>query len=343
MFSDIEHNLMFSAELINDPFADPGVYVKFKYKSEAILFDLGDLHHLPSRKILRISHIFVSHTHMDHFVGFDHILRICLGRNMHISLFGPPGFIKNVESKIAAYSWNLVENYENDFALHVTEIHENDMTSKSYNCRDAFRGETTEENTPFEGIVTERKNFIVRTVFLDHKIPSLAFSLKEKTHINILKNELRQLGLPSGRWLTDLKDRILRNEDDETPVTISGKNDERKPIETTLPLGLLKEKIVKITPGQKISYIADALYSEENAEKIVDIANGSDIMFVEASFLDADAGRAAEKYHLTAKQAGTLARKAKAKRIVVFHFSPKYKGQREILENEALAAFEDFK
>jgi len=74
----------------------------------------------------------------------------------------------------------------------------------------------------------------------------------------------------------------------------------------------------------------------------VDLARGSDIMFIEASFLDAEAKRAAEKYHLTAKQAGTLARKAKAKRIVVFHFSPKYKGQREILENEALTAFEDF-
>ncbi len=333
---------MFSAELINDPFADPGVYVKFKYKSEAILFDLGDLHHLPSRKILRIHSIFVSHTHMDHFVGFDHILRICLGRNRHISLFGPPGFIKNVESKIAAYSWNLVENYENDFALHVTELHEEHRTTKSYHCRDAFRGEITEEDGPFEGIVSERKNFIVKTVFLDHKIPSLAFSLKETTHINILKNELREMGLPSGRWLTELKERILREEADKTPVIISGRNDEKRLIERTLPLGMLKERIVKVTPGQKISYIADALYSEDNAEKIVDLAEGSDIMFIEASFLDVDAQRAAEKYHLTAKQAGTLARRAGAKRIVVFHFSPKYKGQREILENEALAAFEDF-
>ena len=332
---------MFSAELINDPFADPGVYVKFKYKSEAILFDLGDLHHLPSRKILRISHIFVSHTHMDHFVGFDHILRICLGRDRHISLFGPPGFIKNVESKIAAYSWNLVENYKNDFALHVTEVHEKHTTTKSYHCRNAFKGEAMEKNKAFEGILSERKNFIVRTVFLDHKIPSLAFSLKEKTHINILKNELRGMGLPSGSWLTDLKERILRNEDDETSVNISGKNEERKLIEKTLPLGLLKKKIVKITPGQKISYIADAVYSEENARKIVDLASGSDIMFIEASFLDEDGARAAEKYHLTAKQAGTLARRAGAKRIVVFHFSPKYKGQREILENEALTAFED--
>jgi ribonuclease Z len=333
---------MFSAELINDPFADPGLYVKFKYRSEALLFDLGDLHHLPSRMILKISHIFVSHTHMDHFIGFDHILRICLGRDRHISLFGPPGFIKNVESKIASYSWNLVENYTNDFALHVTEIHKTHKIARSYHCSNAFRSEKTDDDDIFDGTVANRRNFVVKAAFLDHKIPSLAFSLEEKMHINILKNELMTMELPTGKWLSDLKSSIMRNEDDKTPVRVRGKDKDRRPLEKTFPLGFLKEKIVKITPGQKISYIADAIYNEENVIRITDLAHASDIMFIEASFLDEDADRAAEKYHLTAKQAGKLARQAGAKRIVVFHFSPKYKGRREMLENEAMKAFENF-
>jgi hypothetical protein len=61
---------MFSSELINDPFGDPGVYVEFRYRNQAALFDLGDLYSMPPRKLLKISHIFVSHTHMDHFIGF---------------------------------------------------------------------------------------------------------------------------------------------------------------------------------------------------------------------------------------------------------------------------------
>jgi ribonuclease Z len=93
---------MFNACLINDSSSDPGVYVKFKYKSEAALFDLGEIYRLQPRQILKVKHVFISHTHMDHFIGFDHLLRICLGRDMHISLFGPPGFIKNVEGKLAA-------------------------------------------------------------------------------------------------------------------------------------------------------------------------------------------------------------------------------------------------
>jgi ribonuclease Z len=67
---------MYNAALINDPFGDPGVYVECKYRREAVLFDLGDLHLLPPRKLLKIDYIFVSHTHMDHFIGFDHLLRL---------------------------------------------------------------------------------------------------------------------------------------------------------------------------------------------------------------------------------------------------------------------------
>ncbi len=342
-FFHYKRKSMFSAVLINNPFSDPGVYVKFKYRNEAFLFDLGDLHHLPSRQVLRISSIFVSHTHMDHFIGFDYILRICLGRDAHISLFGPPGFIKNVESKINAYTWNLVENYSNDFVIEVTEMDQSRMKTRQYRCNEAFKGKTIRRSAPFTGTLLERDDCLVQTVFLDHKTPSLAFSVEEKQHINIMKNSLEEMGLPQGNWLNILKDSIMRGDPDDTPIRVPRTDAlEKASGGNALPLGELKEKVVRITPGQKVTYVADAVYNEENARKIVELAETSDILFIEASFLDEEREKAAQKYHLTAKQAGELARKAGVKRIVPFHFSPKYKGQGHLLEEEALMAFEGF-
>ena len=67
---------------------DPGLYVDFRDERRALLFDLGDISVLPPRKLMRLSHIFVTHTHMDHFSGFDHLLRVVLGRKAQVVLFG---------------------------------------------------------------------------------------------------------------------------------------------------------------------------------------------------------------------------------------------------------------
>ncbi len=330
---------MFSAQLVNDPFSDPGVYVEFKYRHSAILFDLGDLHDLSPRKLLKISHIFISHTHVDHFIGFDYLLRVCLGRDCHISLFGPPGFHQQVENKMNAYTWNLVENYTNDFALHVTEVHPDFKKTRKYRCRTAFKPETGEEQESFNGVLVENNFFSVRGAFLDHKIPCLAFSLLEKNRVNIKKNVLQEMGLPVGAWLMDLKDQILRGDPDDTPVRVYWKEGKEEKREKFIPLGELKSTIVKVTPGQKITYVTDAVYNEENSRKIVELAVDSELLFIEATFLHEDAGKASQKYHLTAFQAGTLARQAGAKRISLFHFSPKYKGSKDLLVEEAMRAF----
>ena len=331
--------MIHSASLINDPFGDPGVYVDFKYRKEAFLFDLGDLHLLPPRKLLKIDSIFVSHTHMDHFIGFDHLLRISLGRDRRIHLYGPPSFLKNVEDKLSSYTWNLVANYTNEFELLVTEVHAGERISRRYRCRGAFTPEG-EERAGFDGTLVQGDFFSVRAVFLDHDTPCLAFRFEEKTRINIKKNVLREMGLPTGAWLQELKTHIARGEPDEKPVRVWWRGADGRREEKTMPLGVLRQKAVKITPGEIVAYVTDALASEENARRIVEIAAGAELLFIEAPFLDADADIAARKHHLTAKQAGMLARKAGAKRIVVFHFSPKYKGAEELLVREALEAFQ---
>ena len=71
---------------------------------------------------------------------------------------------------------------------------------------------------------------------------------------------------------------------------------------------------MRVVPGQKITYVTDAVYSAENAEKIVALASGADYLFIEASFMHEEVEHAALKCHLTAHQAGELARRAGAVR-----------------------------
>ena len=332
---------MFTAFLINDPSGDPGAYLEFQFRRrDAFLFDLGDLHLLAPRRIRKLGHILVSHTHMDHFIGFDHLLRLCLGRDQHISLYGPPGFLANVESKLGAYTWNLVENYTNDFELTVSEISATRRITRTYRCRNAFRPEEERTAALSEPTLLEDDKFVIRFARLDHAIPCLAYSIEEKMRLNVKRNVLQEMGLPTGAWLNRFKEQILHSEADETLVRVWWKNPDGTMEERFHPLGLLKEKAVKMTAGQKICYITDAVWSDANIEKIITLARRAELLFIEAPFLHEDASAAARKSHLTARQAGTLASLAGVKRFVIFHFSPKYKDGAAALQKEALEAFQ---
>jgi ribonuclease Z len=107
-----------------------------------------------------------------------------------------------------------------------------------------------------------------------------------------------------------------------------------------LILGEIKERFCTISRGQKIAYVVDTRFDEENEAKIISLARGADVLYCESPYLDVDAEKAHSRYHLTARQAGLMARKAQVRDLVVFHFSPRYTGQGEALEREALEAFQ---
>ncbi|HEX8960246.1 MAG TPA: MBL fold metallo-hydrolase [Geobacteraceae bacterium] len=330
---------LFHPALVNDSFGDPGLYIDFLFERRALLFDLGELTPLPPRKLLRVSHIFVSHTHVDHFIGFDHLLRICLGRDKKIHLYGPPGFVDQIWHRLAAYTWNLVQNYPTDFTVVATELHPDGkgMTAR-FHCRRGFAPEQVEAVAVHDGVLLDEQAFRVRAAFLDHRIPCLAFALEEKSHVNIMKNRLAEMGLQVGPWLTELKAAVLGEEPDDLPFRAWWR-EEGRIVEQRIPLGELKREILRIVPGQKIAYVTDTAYTLGNAERIVELAAGADYLFIEATFLQEEEARAAEKRHLTARQAGILAREAGAVRVIPIHFSPKYMGKEELLRREVEEAF----
>src|SRR5207244_2030381 len=88
--------------------------------------DLGRIDRTPAPVLLPIEAVFVSHTHMDHFMGFDQLLRIFLARDTTLRLYGPAGLADCVEGKLAGYTWNLTDEYA--FTIEVTDIGERQMT-----------------------------------------------------------------------------------------------------------------------------------------------------------------------------------------------------------------------
>jgi len=329
----------FQARLINGPFDDPGLIVHCSHQKKVLLFDLGDLGALFPNDVLKVTHIFVTHTHIDHFIGFDQVLRLLLGREKVIRLYGPKGFLKNVAGKLAAYSWNLVHNYQDALTIEAAEVVDGRILIQTFDCQTGFVASPIHEQPTSDGVLLQDPMLKVETVVLDHQIPCLAFNLEERFHVNILKPRLDALGLTVGPWLTDFKRRLLRGDDPATTIRIPSPSHAASQARG-FSLGDLQQKITRITRGQKIAYVTDAAYHRSNEEKIVALAKGADHLFIEAAFLDAEREIALAKHHLTARQAGLIGNRAGVRQITVFHYSPRYTGKAELLEHEARQAFE---
>ena len=329
----------FSSYLINPPFGDPGLFIEIRWARRALVFDLGENHALSTTRLLRASEVFVSHTHMDHFIGFDRLLRIALGRQKALRIYGPPGLIENVAGKLRGYTWNLVDDYP--FTIDVREFHSRQVRHACFRASERFlpiegSPEILPAHLPFP-VLTDPM-FTVLATPLNHRIPSFAYAIQEKFHININKERLRAAGLPVGSWLKEVKQHLWDGRPDDYRFTGTLYFEHRKE-EREFVLGELREQFVTITRGQKIAYVVDARFDDENASRIVQLAEGADVLYCEAPFLDRDANKAQERYHLTARQAGLLARSAHVRELVVFHFSPRYTGEEELLYREAKEEF----
>ena len=165
--------------LVNDPFSDPGLIIDFRFGRRALLFDLGDLAPLSPRQLLRVSHAFVSHAHMDHFAGFDRILRVCLHRAMALHLVGPTGFADRVEHKLKAYTLNLVSESPVDFVITASEFNGEgfDRVCK-FRAQEAFSRREVPPERLSPGVLLDEDEFRIKSVVLDMARRALPLHLK---------------------------------------------------------------------------------------------------------------------------------------------------------------------
>jgi len=328
---------LFLPQLVNGPTGDPALYVDLRWERRALLVDLGDLSPLSTPQILRTTHAFVSHAHMDHFFGFDRVLRFHLARPTRFHLFGPAGMIAKARGHLAGYTWNLTADYP--FVLDVTEVTEETLRTATFPARTAFEPEGDAVEAPFRGTLLDEPLLRIECAILDHAIPSLAFALQEKDHVHVDPNAIERLGLRAGAWLRSFKTAVRERWADDRPIPVEERGE---PLgDATRPLGELRALVARIDPGARLVYVTDAVFSEENVRRIVALARDADLIFIEAMFMEKDAGRAKERFHLTARQAGLLARRAGAKALEVFHVSPRYSDDPAAVIAEALESFHE--
>jgi ribonuclease Z len=319
----------FHPRLVNGRFGDPALFVEILHRREALLFDLGELTPLSTRDLLRVSHVFVSHMHMDHFVGFDALLRVHIGREKVIRIVGPEGIATRVHHKLQGYEWDLVEKYDVDLVFEVVEVGSSGpCRAERFRFRRRFEREEIEVSPP--GPVASGDGFTVEAALLEHHGPCLGFALSEPAHANVWKVRLQERGLATGPWLHQLKTAVIAGAPDDTRLLLPDGRSAR--------LAELRDLVI-VGPGQKVAYVTDVADTPANRAAIARLASGADLFFCESRFAAADEAQARERAHLTTTATGEIARAAGVRRLEPFHFSPRYEGEEERMIAEVMAAF----
>ena len=296
---------------------DPSLYIEPLNLAHSFLIDCGN-HHLGHARLLRARFLFLSHTHLDHFIGFDSWMRVHLGSTNTLHIIGPPGMANHVHHKIHGYVWNLAETVYLNYR--VTELEP--LRSFELHPSTTYQLQEVEPGWPS---IDPKEEWSFRFAPLQHlSIQSYGYRLFMRDQWRVDDEALEKSGLPRGAWLKEIKAK------EEGSVLVADKSYE---------IATLRKQLLYFAPGYSITYISDAVFHEENVRKMVDLAADSDHFFCESSFLNEDQDRAAKTHHLTTIQAATIARQARVKKLHLFHFSRRYAGLEHLFLKEARSIF----
>ncbi|WP_316787917.1 ribonuclease Z [Pedobacter frigoris] len=165
--------------------------------------------------------------------------------------------------------------------------------------------------------IFENNDVIVETIVLNHRIPCTGFRFRQKKRLRrLIVEKLEQEQIPIEYY----------------PMLKRG-------VDLTLPNGQVLMNIdytLDSDEPKSYCYCSDTLFDERYFESIRDC----DTLYHEATFLHEMLDRANQTHHTTALQAAEIANIVNAKKLLIGHFSSRYKTLQPLLE-EALSKFEN--
>jgi len=166
-----------------------------------------------------------------------------------------------------------------------------------------------------EGIVKfyENEEYYLEAIALDHGIPTLGYRFVQKDRRKIAVSKVKKIGIPDGPLLGKLQY--------GDSVVFKGKTYDA-------------DDLTYIIQGKRIVFVMDTSYTKNALE----IAQDADLLICEATYMDQHDEKGEKNKHLTVKQAAYIANHANVKKLVLTHFSQRYKETKEI-EEEARSLF----
>lgn len=166
--------------------------------------------------------------------------------------------------------------------------------------------------------VIDQKEFVIESSPMDHNISTYAYSFIIKDKFRLNKSKIKKLKLPNSPILGELQ----KGKD----IVWNGKKIKAKDV-------TYEEK------GKKVAIVMDTKMNN-NAIKL---AENADILVCESTYANREADYAENYKHLTASQAATIAKKAKAKQLILTHIAQRYEHNLKEIEKEAKRVFKSTK
>ncbi len=311
---------------------DPLLLLRIRPLGRSLLFDCGQIHHLAKRVLRSLQAVFISHAHMDHFMGLDTLVRHIHVAPRTVEIYGPPGLAAKTAHRLQGYDWNLTE--PTWCTLRVREVHPGRLLTWVLPGAEGFVPRHEGEEPRRGRLIFENRHLRVEAEICDHKIPVLIYRIDEKPIFAVDEERLEAAGLVRGPWLKELKRRFHQGDAGDEPLRVLRRRGERVTEEVVADLDALYRSLRPEREPASIGYVTDIGFTEENVARVLELLRGVTLLVCECSFLRADVDKARVSHHLCTDDLNHLARALHPSFLLPMHLSKNYVERTQLLYDE---------